>query len=550
MTTLPAETPDVPSDQPAALQRWWYFAPRQLVVLVFWCILFGVLNRTTLHEPELWGQAAYGRWMLDNRTLPPEDPFLPLSGKPLLANNWLGQVILGWVASQGGEPLSALLALTMLAAYALLARSFYLACRHTLIAHLGVLLVALIGWDRSLAGRPEAFGYLCFALLLWLLARDRFAGGGSGGAAPRERRHRWDLWLGIPVLMAVWTNLHWSFVCGLLLLTCWAVGTVIEAAWRQRSLVKIWTDRAVRRWCWLWELGLAATCLNPHGVFLVVHTLGFADRGPVQDLPALRLLLVLVPSGLALVSSLFALMWLLRHSRRSMPVADALMIVAFSGVIAQGHRFAWWYAAVFGFVASPLIADAVRRGLRMLAGSGAKVASGASQGWLGLPATQTWSYTLVGLILIWICLAVSPAGSLVGTRDPRAPADLYGDSVPWRISAHLRDDPRLELVFAPDWWGDWLAWDGPVGISLFTTSQASLLPRQAWIDYRIVRETRTGWQNILTRYGVGTVVLDNRAQTTLLRYLRASKEDWEVVYEDATGTVFGRVPTEQEAENW
>ena len=120
--------------------------------------------------------------------------------------------------------------------------------------------------------------------------------------------------------MAVWTNLHWSFVCGLLVLTCWAAGVVLEAAWRQRSLVKIWADPAVRRWCWLWELGLAATCLNPHGVFLVVHTIGFADRGPVQDLPALRLLQVLEPSGLGFVASLFALMLLLRSSRLRVPV--------------------------------------------------------------------------------------------------------------------------------------------------------------------------------------------------------------------------------------
>ena len=187
----------------------------------------------------------------------------------------------------------------------------------------------------------------------------------------------------------------------------------------------------------------------------------------------------------------------------------------------------------------------VRRGLRTLAWIWPAVDSSSSQGWLGLPTTRTWSYSLVGLILVWICLALSPAGSLVGTRDPRSPEDLYGRTTPWQISAFLRDNPPQDLVFAPDWWGDWLAWDGPAGISLFTTSQASLLPRQAWIDYRIVRETRTGWQNVLTRYGVGTIVLDNRSQTTLLRYLRSSQEDWEILYEDEIGTVFGRVPTEE-----
>ena len=42
------------------------------------------------------------------------------------------------------------------------------------------------------------FGYLCFAVLLWLLMRDRLAAGTAGEGSPTDRRSRWELWLGIP----------------------------------------------------------------------------------------------------------------------------------------------------------------------------------------------------------------------------------------------------------------------------------------------------------------------------------------------------------------
>ena len=77
------------------------------------------------------------------------------------------------------------------------------------------------------------------------------------------------------------------------------------------------------------------------------------------------------------------------------------------------------------------------------------------------------------------------------------------------------------------------------------TTNMHLAPRQVWKDYRVIRETRSGWQNVLGRHRVQTVVLDKAQQTTLLRYLRASGE-WRIVYEDEIGMVFRKVRGDQE----
>ena len=117
---------------------------------------------------------------------------------------------------------------------------------------------------------------------------------------------------------------------------------------------------------------------------------------------------------------------------------------------------------------------------------------------------------------------------------------MYAEGTPWKLTAHLREQPLPGQIFNPDWWGDWLTWDGPRGLEAFITGNVHLLPRQIFQDYRIVRETRSGWQNVLERYDVRLIVLDKRRQTTLLRFLRASRE-WRIQYEDDLGAVIVRV---------
>jgi hypothetical protein len=136
--------------------------------------------------------------------------------------------------------------------------------------------------------------------------------------------------------------------------------------------------------------------------------------------------------------------------------------------------------------------------------------------------------------------AISPSGRSLLVHSSRPPEELYTASTPWRLTAFLREHPPQGQVMNPQWWGDWLLWDGPANMQLFMTANLHLAPRQVWKDYRIVRETRSGWQNVLTRHCVRIVVLEKQKQTTLLRYLRASG-DWRIVYDDDVGMIFQNV---------
>jgi len=532
-----------------ASPRWWHLSASQAALIVLWSGFFFWLNRLPLQPTGFWSHAAYGRWILEQQALPVADPFAPLlAAKPLFDGAWLSQVILGKAAAWGGgEALSLLFAGSVLIACLILARVFYLQSRSALLAHAGVVLACVLGWDRITTARPEMFGMVCFSGLLWLLVRDRIDEGGETPNDETGRRIAWELWIGVPLLMMLWANLHDSFVCGLLILACWMGGRGLETAWRKRSLRAVLADRALRRRVWIGELALAATCLNPYGARLLWNALWFADYRQLEQLADWEPIELLGPGGRGLLICLLLAMLVFRHSRRPVPAADALWLAGFSFVFGNGMRMAWWWAAIFVVVMMPHFTDLWSRLLNTISRSLPSDVGNAVRSVLGSWAVRRWSYSAVAVILAWILFAVSPAGSTFINQSPRPPERLYGATTPWRLSQYLREEPPRGPVFNPDFWGDWLAWDGPPGLWIFMTSNMHLASADVWTDYRIVRENRVGWNNVLARYGIRTVVVDNYRQRILRGYLSQSS-DWQVVYEDELGTVFRREERKEQVE--
>lgn len=539
MGCMQASSPIPASSNPP---RPWHLAPRHLPLAIFWGVFFYWLNRLPLAAAELWSDAAYGKWILANQALPTEDPFSPLvAGVQYFDTAWLSQVIFAAIGDWGGpEALSALFAAGVLAAHAILARAFYLQSRHLLASHVGVVLVAAISSSRLAEAQADIFGMLCLATLLWLLVRDRVALSDAAAGDLPSSRQRWTLWIGVPALFALWANLHGSFLMGLLLLVIWFVAAAVESAGRQRTLRGVVGDPLVRQRLSLCELAVITSCLNPYGVSLLLYVAWFADFRQMADLPAWQPLVLLQPGGRELLVSLLAALLIFRWSRRKLQVADVLALAAFSFVFGGGVRMAWWYAAIYGVAITPPLADILAHWSAAWPRGLWTRGSEAGRSRFRLAGGRRSSYTLIALGLCWICFALSPAWVSWIRGRPRPPERLYGEDTPWKLTQYLRENPPQGQVFHPHWWGDWLIWDGPPGLRPFLRTNLHLAPFKVWIDYRIIRETRVGWSEILARYGTRTVVLDRRRQTTLVRYLRDSDE-WELQYEDELSVVFGLV---------
>src|SRR5690606_11189523 len=151
----------------------------------------------------------------DQRAIPTADPWMPLAeGMPAVDNAWLSQVLFALVhRAAGPEALSPLFALTGLARYPLSTRAYYLRAGHAAAALLTAVGVVVIGWSRIATIRPENFAVLALAALLWLLAGGRRAAETAGeGEAAEDSSNNAPFpraaWLAVPLLFALWANLH------------------------------------------------------------------------------------------------------------------------------------------------------------------------------------------------------------------------------------------------------------------------------------------------------------------------------------------------------
>lgn len=218
------------------------------VLVVFVVALFPALTQPVrmLNDPDTYLHIAAGRWMIEHLALPLHDPFShSMPGAIWVPHEWLAETALAAVfAAAGWGGIVALTSFCFALALALMTRYFLarlapLPSLILIIASYGLLLPHLLA-------RPHVLALPC--LVLWagalFAARDR-------GAAP-------PLWV-LPVL-ALWANLHGSFMAGLGL----ALLLGAEAAiWPAGGV----TRRAeIRRWGGFVLLSTAAALLTPNHI--------------------------------------------------------------------------------------------------------------------------------------------------------------------------------------------------------------------------------------------------------------------------------------------
>lgn len=512
---------------------------RHVVLCAWFGFLFLFLNYLPLWHTDLWSHVAYGQWILEHGRLPAEDPFMPLAaGMQVVDSAWLSQVLFAWIEGWGGAAwLSNVFALVVLATYLILARVFYLQSHRVSVALLGSFVALAVGWSRLSTIRPEIFGTLCFALLCWLLIRCR---ADEDHEAPATDRIAgiWPLWLAVPALFILWANLHGSFFCGLALLGAFTLGRALEVGWQSRSLRAVLLDRPARRLLLLSELALLATLINPYGLDLLIYSLVFVGNANLRDVLEWTPLVILGVGGREFALSLVLLLVVWRHSRRTIRPREVILLAIFATAAVTQIRMLSWYAPIFALVVVPHLGDIVQRLWPFREDH--KISPATSQPAPGVASTA-WRYSLCCVLILWISFALSGLSQPILGGAPREPERLYGRYTPRGVTEFLRENPPQGQIWNPQWWGDWLAWDGPPGLQPFVTTMLHLTPREVWRGYMQIHNAQGGWGELLNRYRVTTIVVDKERQPLLAPALRQS-DGWILRYEDDLALVFERAP--------
>ena len=169
-------------------------------------LLLFAASTATWTDPDLWGRTRFGLDMLRDHELPSVDPYSSTQDKPWVNHEWLSELQMGVAYALAGPAGLALLkgSLTFLALLLVwrALRGVEIAPRIVIFAMTAMSTAPL---TRTL--RPQAWSLVLLVILCRILVEDR-------------QRLRWL----VPVLLALWANLHGGWIVGLGILVTWTIG--------------------------------------------------------------------------------------------------------------------------------------------------------------------------------------------------------------------------------------------------------------------------------------------------------------------------------------
>jgi hypothetical protein len=433
-----------------------------------------------------------GNEILATGSIPATDTWtFTAAGAPWFDQQWGAQVILALVERLGGWAglaiARALMVGFVFGTLALIVRRRGVVDRTAALLVLGAFVVAA----PSLALRPELLGLGCFATVL-LLVTDR-------------RDHPGRLWA-IPVVVAVWANLHGSFVLG---------PVVVGLAWLEDLHDKV---TGSRRTLIVSLVTALAACLTPFGPGVWGYALGLSMNPEVtsritewqptslRDVP-----------GVLFFGSVVGVVALLARRALATPWPTLLWLLVFFLLGAYAIRgVAWWpLAAVVGLsglLASP-VADRSTQRVEPPLGRRINLAVAAMLVAVSLVVLPVWRPLDPGLGTPDGLVSHAPSGMTAALTRLSAPGDR---------------------VFNPQRWGSWFEYRVPE-VLVAIDSRIELFPAQVWRDYESVLAGSDGWAERMGAWQVNLVVTD-RPESSLGDRLLTS--GWTEAYVDTDGAIY------------
>ena len=454
-----------------------------------------VIAGTPLAVNDLTYHLRAGDIMFDTHAVLRTDVFSAVAyGKPWLNQQWLAQIVLATAFRLGGW--FGLVALRALLG-ALVLSFVFLACRAAGAATKRAAWLTLASGVMLMGGftlRPQLLGMGCFAVTAWLVAR--------------RRTHPEGVWIVIPITI-LWANLHGSFFLAPLLL---------GLAWVEDR----WVRGRGARTLLLAGLGsLLATTVTPYGYRVWSYAAGLATNPVIRKTitewqpPSID-----VYTGAAFFLSVVVVAALLiARVRRPVPWGSLLSLVVFGAIALTAIRGVFWWA-----MAAPIVLAGV------LEEQPAPTERRDPAGVLNAAIVGLLALAVVGSIIRWV--PYTGPGMPTGGRLAFAPVGITREL--------QRTLGPGEVVFNAQKWGSWLEFEFPRS-PVIVDSLIEVIPESVWWKYYAVSSGVEGWQATLDAWHVDVAVLARDQQGPLIPKVRADP-GWRLVYEDAEGLIFRRVP--------
>lgn len=489
-------------------------------------LTFVFFNLLPLSHTDLWGHLSYGRQIVSERAIPQTVPLMPLSeGVPFIDGAWLTQVLGYGAWTVGGRAAMAFLfALSVTLSSGFIMMRVRQKTGSGLFALLAFGLLLWVDWKQLMIVRPQVAGLVMFCGLFSFLTSKKWHG---------------SLWVGVPVLFALWANMHGSFMVGLGLLGAFTIGRAVDLLRRTGKVKMLLRDRWVFRYLLLTELAAVATLVNPYGLALHAEVLSFGQNANLADIIEWKPLSIRMFQGQAAAAVALMLIVFYRFSPRRVSTTELILLAGLGvGALWTSRMILWWAPVAAYFVA--LHGHSIYRRWRQ--------AEPATE-----PPRTASLWTVVSLGIAFLAFEISHMGNVtvdlatgktekardrmnkvaVSDMTPVLVVDKYLNKV------YGGKNPPTGLVFNTYEMGDYLTFAGPRNMKLFLNSHAHLVPTDVWKAYMGISEFGRDWESELARYGVNMVIMDNLTRKASQTFFYESGK-WNLDYQDATVTVYVR----------
>lgn len=434
-----------------------------------------------------------GRACVQLGRIPTENAFLYTlpAGAPFFDQPWLSQLAMFWVYRTGGHAANLLvLALCLGLSFALLIdTALRLGGDARVVALVALLAVPLVVLGAGV--RTQMFAYPCFAILLRQAALS--------GPEVKLRS------LLVSVLVAAfWANVHGSFVLAPLLLAAPVAAALVDLV-RKRGSLRSALNRSLA--CLAAAIG---TCLNPSGpwVYVYVARLGRSMRvASGTDVAEWRALSLSTDPGLLFAALALASLGPLLVFRQNSRPALTLLFLSFGVLSLSSQRFVCWWALAAIVTVGPLIQHAGPSAPR------------------GKPVLNALLVAFFGGTLLTASPGMPLFESVVRARQAASPdMRVFGRETPVHLVDLLALGEYPGRLFHNQAIGGLLEWalarDAPKAVA-FVDQRFELIPAPVWRDYFAISEAHSGYERLLERYGVGTLLIHDQQDAPLVKALSA-----------------------------
>ena len=369
--------------------------------------------------------------------------------------------------------------------------------------------------------RPHVTSWLLTLIFLHIVERHKRLG---------ER----NLWI-LPILTVLWTNLHGSFLVGVIILLSHAIGHAIHALATKSEQPLRSRLSVARQFALYGGLCLAATLINPYGIALHQHVGSYLlDAKQLEAIGEYQSINFHHPTAIyfevLLGLGIGAAIWCVRTGR----LGDAILILLWGHLGLKSFR----YIPIYALTAAAPIAAMVRS-------LGSFQHDHLLAGWVVRFRTTVFAFgrdlrrlervgrihipAFASVVLLALCLRDT-------STHPRLKSNFDAQKFPVGAVNFLNTAPTSRL-FSSDQWGDYLIYRLFPKMKVFVDDRSDFYGSQFSDSWVRVIKGGFDWQRMLSEYGVDSVLL--KTEDPLASVIKQSSA-WKTVFDDGVAIIFRR----------